>query len=123
MTGGKCWYCGVSLRDSNSSSGDSRGLNLDHVIPLSKGGPTEEWNLVPACRRCNSTKRDHSEETLRKRLSWWSVNCQPFTAEQETWLLANGIELPQPPPFEFWYERDARRASDESMCRDAEEVE
>jgi 5-methylcytosine-specific restriction endonuclease McrA len=29
---------------------------VDHVIPLSRGGTNFEGNLVPACRRCNSSK-------------------------------------------------------------------
>lgn len=40
-----CCYCG--MRDQ---------LTLDHVIPLSLGGPDCADNLVWACRRCNSAK-------------------------------------------------------------------
>lgn len=45
--GNKCWMCG--------SSADT----IDHVKPLSKGGPHLLANLRPACRSCNSAKRDH----------------------------------------------------------------
>lgn len=31
-------------------------LEMDHVIPISKGGPTTKENIVPACRSCNSKK-------------------------------------------------------------------
>lgn len=31
---------------------------IDHIVPLSKGGPHCLSNLAPACRRCNCTKRD-----------------------------------------------------------------
>lgn len=40
-----CAYC--------DSTGD---LTLDHFIPISKGGSDCIGNLVPACRRCNSSK-------------------------------------------------------------------
>jgi hypothetical protein len=30
----------------------------DHVIPLSRGGPNGITNVLPACRACNSDKRD-----------------------------------------------------------------
>ena len=35
-----------------------KGLHLDHVIPLSKGGPDKLENVKPAHARCNITKRD-----------------------------------------------------------------
>lgn len=31
-------------------------LEMDHVIPLSRGGEHTIDNLVPACSRCNNTK-------------------------------------------------------------------
>ncbi len=45
---GFCAYCRV--RKANS---------IDHFIPLSKGGLHDFCNIVPACRMCNSTKRDN----------------------------------------------------------------
>lgn len=30
----------------------------DHVIPLSRGGSNSITNVVPACKPCNSGKRD-----------------------------------------------------------------
>lgn len=33
-------------------------LTIDHVIPLSKGGKHVKENIVPACRSCNSKKKD-----------------------------------------------------------------
>jgi len=30
----------------------------DHVIPLARGGTHERANLVPACKRCNCSKKD-----------------------------------------------------------------
>ena len=32
-------------------------LTMDHVIPLSRGGPHTRLNVVPACRSCNSSKQ------------------------------------------------------------------
>jgi hypothetical protein len=52
---GHCYYCGVKIipfgRDDNSYS-------VDHVIPRVRGGTDDIENLVPCCRRCNSSKRD-----------------------------------------------------------------
>ena len=35
-------------------------LTKDHVIPLNRGGPHIPDNLVPACKRCNSSKSDRT---------------------------------------------------------------
>jgi len=43
--GDKCVYCG--------SYGE---LHRDHFVPLSKGGKHSAWNIVPACKSCNSSK-------------------------------------------------------------------
>lgn len=44
----KCVYCGKN------------GPTLDHVIALAAGGQDHIDNAVPACKRCNSSKRDKS---------------------------------------------------------------
>jgi len=43
--GHQCVYCGSTER-----------LTLDHVVPLIRGGPHIEENLVVACRSCNCSK-------------------------------------------------------------------
>lgn len=42
-----CFYCGSSFK-----------VELDHVIPLSRGGYHSIGNLVSACRSCNASKND-----------------------------------------------------------------
>ena len=44
--GEKCVYCG---KPANT---------VDHLIPKSKGGPDKNWNLVPCCKNCNSSRKD-----------------------------------------------------------------
>jgi hypothetical protein len=44
----KCAYCGK----------ESKNLEQDHVIPLSKGGLHTKENIVPACRSCNASKNN-----------------------------------------------------------------
>lgn len=44
--GHACAYCGKVLER----------LEMDHVIPLSKGGTHTKENIVPACRKCNAKK-------------------------------------------------------------------
>jgi 5-methylcytosine-specific restriction endonuclease McrA len=45
-TSGLCNYC------------DDEATAIDHFFPISKGGPDDEDNLVPACKTCNSSKHD-----------------------------------------------------------------
>jgi hypothetical protein len=44
----KCTYCGVS--------GNEAELEVDHIIPKSKGGSHHISNLTTACRKCNQQK-------------------------------------------------------------------
>lgn len=46
--GSNCVYCG---KPANT---------VDHIIPKSKGGQDTDWNLVPSCKSCNSSKKDKS---------------------------------------------------------------
>ena len=43
----RCAYCGKRTKGH---------LTIDHITPLSKGGPHTASNIVPACRQCNSKK-------------------------------------------------------------------
>ncbi|EMG20862.1 HNH endonuclease domain protein [Leptospira interrogans str. 2002000626] len=31
---------------------------MDHLIPIAKGGKSIKANLVPACKECNSAKKN-----------------------------------------------------------------
>ena len=46
--GNRCQYCGKRFATSD--------LNLDHVVPRSKGGITSWENVVCSCHRCNRLK-------------------------------------------------------------------
>jgi 5-methylcytosine-specific restriction endonuclease McrA len=48
--GSQCAYC---LRSDQP-------ITIDHIEPIARGGPHSASNVVPACRRCNSSKRHHS---------------------------------------------------------------
>lgn len=50
---------GVFIRDDFTCQYCGRvAENVDHVVPRSRGGPHEWENVVAACRRCNSKKKD-----------------------------------------------------------------
>jgi 5-methylcytosine-specific restriction endonuclease McrA len=46
--GNRCQYCGKRFQTSE--------LSLDHVVPLSRGGPSTWENVVCACLPCNVRK-------------------------------------------------------------------
>ncbi|WP_208028005.1 HNH endonuclease [Rhabdothermincola sediminis] len=88
--GGVCQYCG---RKADS---------IDHVVPRSRGGSHAWENVVAACGRCNSAKRDRLlEETsmrLRRRpqvpspMSWVAVAVPRMPADWTRYLgLAGAI--------------------------------
>lgn len=44
----RCYWCGTSIADA---------YQIDHVVPVSRGGTNEPSNIVLACIHCNSAKR------------------------------------------------------------------
>lgn len=48
-----CLLCGATSKDDN--------LEIDHIIPISKGGKTEKYNLKTLCYRCNRGKSGKTE--------------------------------------------------------------
>ncbi|MDL2274681.1 HNH endonuclease [Desulfosarcina sp. OttesenSCG-928-G10] len=46
---GRCYYCGQETPASE--------LTMDHIIPLSRGGKTTKGNVAPACKTCNTQKK------------------------------------------------------------------
>jgi len=54
----KCWM--QSLKHFNHECaycGSKENIEQDHVIPLTKRGSHTKTNVIPACRSCNSSKR------------------------------------------------------------------
>lgn len=49
----KCFYCESELTNYKA---------IEHLTPLSRGGDNQNWNLVYACKSCNSKKRSKTLE-------------------------------------------------------------
>lgn len=61
--GWRCFYCAIPCdTDGNTVTGAS----VDHLTPECRGGSHEESNLVTACRRCNTRKRQMTLEEYRQ---------------------------------------------------------
>lgn len=54
----RCELCGVSA--------DVRALEVDHIVPRSRGGNDDPDNLQALCYRCNSMKRDRDDTDFRR---------------------------------------------------------
>jgi 5-methylcytosine-specific restriction endonuclease McrA len=52
--GWKCQYCGTKLHWHN--------IEIEHIMPSSRGGPTSWLNCVAACKPCNKKKANHTPE-------------------------------------------------------------
>jgi 5-methylcytosine-specific restriction endonuclease McrA len=67
--GGRCQYCG------------KKAESIDHVVPRSKGGEHTWENVVAACSRCNSAKRDRLLHETHMRL-----RCRPQVPRDLSWV-------------------------------------
>ena len=64
----RCVYCGKRATDVE--------LHIDHVIPRSRGGTNDTWNLVACCIPCNMSKgtdlpTDEIMSDIRERDARW----------------------------------------------------
>ena len=83
--GNKCQYCGKKFK--------SEDLNLDHVIPVSRGGKNSWYNVVCSCVSCNLRKGNKplvevGMSLTRKptRPNWRSfVRCNFAEISEENW--------------------------------------
>jgi 5-methylcytosine-specific restriction endonuclease McrA len=81
---------GVFLRDDHTCQYCGQAAeNVDHVLPRSRGGLHEWENVVAACRRCNSRKKDRTPGEARMALAR-----APFAPHASFWLVVavGGLE-------------------------------
>jgi hypothetical protein len=63
-----CAYCG-----------ETSDLTLDHIIPLSKGGPDLPENIVQACKKCNCSKQGQDV------FEWYYLHKKAEKIPREIW--------------------------------------
>lgn len=80
---------GILARDQNTcqycmNEQPAGRLELDHIIPRSRGGPGTWENLVAACHACNNRKADRTPEEAGMKLARYP---KPFTIHTSRHLL------------------------------------
>ena len=56
---GYCWHCDKKLAFTNYGIVGARGAwEVDHSVPIARGGTGYFRNLVPSCISCNRSKGD-----------------------------------------------------------------
>lgn len=63
--GWRCQLCGVATPRRLRGTTDPRAPEVDHIIPLARGGEHSVRNLQCACRRCNGEKADRPLGQMR----------------------------------------------------------
>src|SRR5262249_1849686 len=70
LASGDCAYCG------------GMPTQVDHILPLSRGGTDDPANLAPACRACNMEKLDFTPEEYRAYREEEGLGWPPKSAAQ-----------------------------------------
>lgn len=66
----ECHWCGVEI--NWLPKGQPGELQPDHLN--NDGGDNRPENLVPSCRRCNTTRAIQRRSDILRERGWWSVN-------------------------------------------------
>lgn len=93
---GRCAYCGDPVPLS--------AMQVDHVVPLRKGGEDTLDNMLPACRSCNHYKSTLTVEQFRAAIARMP---EVLMRDSATYKIAVrfGVVRPMPRPVAFYFER------------------
>lgn len=80
--GSGCKYCGKPLI--------LNCIVFDHIIPISKGGPSTKTNTQIICKTCNGVKGSLSEDQLTILLNWMKTLSDDMQKDIRT-RLARGV--------------------------------
>lgn len=86
--GGRCEACGISAEE--------KALEVDHIIPVNKGGSNDESNLQALCYSCNAQKRDRDDTdfgAIKRSYSDKDSNCVFCNYEKHNIKMVDENEL------------------------------
>lgn len=82
----RCQYCGIKVGAINDR-GEVTRLEVEHILPRSRGGKNAWTNVTTACRPCNAHKRDRTPEEAGMRLL-----SKPYAPSKLAMIAAKGHE-------------------------------
>lgn len=77
-----CQYCGKEINSADD-------YEMDHIIPVIRGGKSNYLNLVAACRDCNRKKVDKTPQEAELK----TPTPAPFHGAQATYILRNNQQV------------------------------
>lgn len=93
---GRCAYCGEAITFG--------AMQVDHVVPLRKGGEGTPENMLPACRSCNHYKSTLTVEQFRAAVARMPEVLMRDSVTYKT-AVRFGVVLPMPKRVTFYFER------------------
>lgn len=94
-TGGHCAYCGIEI--------DVADMQVDHLVPIRKGGEDMLYNMYPSCRSCNQAKSTLDIEQFREfvQTAYQRAKQKPFFRIADAVGRANESDK----PVRFYFEK------------------
>jgi len=74
--GNRCAYCGRQLED--------REFQIDHVVPIKRGGRNEPENVVPCCPPCNYSKSNRTPDEAGMKVTRCQPSNEPYVRDAVT---------------------------------------
>lgn len=69
QAGWRCYICGCDTPRELRGKRKPNSPELDHIIPLVRGGSHTRENVACACRKCNRTKWAHPLQTIKPQIA------------------------------------------------------
>ena len=79
----RCALCGITAKD--------RMLDVDHILPLSRGGKSTEDNLQVLCSKCNRSKGNKDDTDFREAELKDKVKGCPFCGKVKKVITNNSV--------------------------------
>ena len=92
----RCQYCGASANETT--------LEVDHIVPVSKGGSDDDSNLITACWECNSGKSATELDDDTVRIMRLSQLKSKFVCNLDQWVDVDMFRMMSSMMDEFGFE-------------------